>query len=301
MARQNTVIMFGIVAESPRIMENSNGSYAFVHIIVARGTRPVGDGRILLKCDNPVIMTRNEDLIKEIETWKKHDIVHVKGTISSKTIKKKSICTHCGQKNSFIGALVYINPIFAEKLGHAANEEESLKYLSDHREVSNQVFAIGVLCRDPGKVRSKYDYKITQYQIAIARKYRVRSDPPEIRIDFPWVKSYGENAEEDFKRLRIGSVVFIDGFLQARNIERRNYCGQDTDEKGHPKKDDMGMPVFRTDEKGKAVGCGMQYEWKDSVLELVPYETEYLSGFLTDDDLLRAGENNEEPEDGGEE
>ena len=302
MARQNTVMLYGLVAESPLIGKNPDGTeFAAVHVIVARGKRYVGDGSGKMKCDNPFIMTREEKMVEEIRQWKKNDIVHIKGVISTKTIKKVSHCAHCGAENRFIGALLYINPIFAERQGRVENHDEGLSYLYAHMEVSNQAYVIGTLCRDPGKVKSKYDYKIIQYQIAIGRKYRIRTDPPEVRIDYPWVKSYGENAEEDFKRLKIGAEVFIDGFLQARSVRRYSYCGQDSDEKGHPKKNEDGSPVFKKDAGGKPVGCGQQYEWKDRVMELVPYETEYLTGYLTDEDLKTAGDIHREEDDDSQE
>ena len=284
MGRHNTVILHGIVAEAPMIKEDEKGRYAIVHIIVSRGVRPVGDGRTTMRCDNPMVMSKNEEIVKEISGWTQGDVVHIKGVMSSKAIKKVSYCEHCGARNVFYGALLFVNPIFAEKEEngtHCSTIEETMKYLEKHREVSNQVYALGKLCRDPGKVRSKYDYKITEYQMMIARKYWERTDPAEIRIDWPWVKSYGENAENDYKWLKIGAEVLIDGYLQTRSVSRRVYCGQDTDEKKHPKKDENGFPVFKKDKNGKPVGCGMQYEWKDRITEIVPYESEYCNGQRT--------------------
>ena len=287
MSRQNTVILHGVVAEVPKIKEGEKDTFVVVHVIVSRGVRPTGDGRTTMRCDNPMIMSRNEDIIKEISTWSKGDIMHIKGVMSSKAIKKASYCEHCGERNSFYGALLFVNPIFAEKEGHCSSSEETMEYLQQHREVSNQVFAIGKLCRDPGKVRSKYDYKITEYQMMIARKYWERTDPPEIRLDWPWVKSYGTNAENDFKYLQNKAEVYVDGCLQTRNVSRRVFCGQDSDEKKHPKKDENGLPVFKKDKNGKPVGCGMQYEWKDRITEIVPYSTEYLSGRRSDEEAER--------------
>ena len=279
MARQNTIILRGIVNEAPRTGKNKDGSsYAFVRVTVARGIRETGDGNILLKCYNPMLMTKDEEMVREIETWQKFDIVDVKGTLSSKAIKKSSYCENCGRKNITMGALVYVHPIFAEKLGHCSTQEECLDYLAAHREISDQAVLIGTLCREPAKVKSKYAYPITQYQIAIMRKYHIREDPPEIRIDWPWVKSYGENAEKDAKRLTTGAEILIDGFLQTRHVERRACCGQDLDEKGHPKKEADGSPAFIGGKDGKREGCGEQYKWQDSVTEIVPYSVEYLTG-----------------------
>ena len=299
MVRENMAFLLGTVSEEPKVQKNGDEyGWAMVRVTVVRGFRTVGDMRNYLKCDTPLIMTKDEELIKEIEKWKRYDVVSIKGVVSSKMIKKSSYCEHCGMKNVFYGALVYINPIFAEKLWHLENEEECLEYLSSHREISNQIFLFGTLCRDPGKVKSKYDYSITQYQVAMKRKYKIRTDPPEIKADFPWIKSYGENAEEDFKRLKVGAEVYVDGCLQTRSIMRRVYCGQDTDEKGHPKKDENGVPVFKKGPDGKTIGCGLQYEWKDRAMEIVPYEVEYINGYLTDEDLLRLSTEKGDEEEG---
>ena len=288
MARQNLTFLMGTLAEDPMIRKNGDEYlYATVRIVVARGTREVGDERAYMKCDNPVIMTRDKAIVQEMEKWKAHDAVFIKGTVATRTILKGSICRHCGQRNYYTGALVYINPIFVERTGHCDTDAECLEFLENHREISNQVYVFGTLCRDPGKVKSKYGFAITQYQIAMTRKYRIRTDPPEMRTDWPWVKTYGANAEEDFKRLRIGAEVFLDGCLQARSIMRKVYCGQDKDEKGHPKKDAFGNPVLQTDENGKALGCGKLYEWKDRVMEIVPYEVEYINGYRTDEELMQ--------------
>ena len=255
MARHNVIILRGIVNDDPRTGKNKDGtSFAFVRVTVARALRDTGDGNLLMKCYNPMVMTKNEELVKEIESWKKFDIVGVKGTLSSK------------------------DPIEIEEFGHCSSEEECLDYLGKKREFSDLAYVVGTLCREPAKVKSRYAYPITQYQIAIMRKFHVREDPPEIRIDWPWVKSYGDNAVKDAQRLTTGAEVLIDGYLQTRHVERRAYCGQELDEKGHPKKNPDGSPVLRVGKDGKIDGCGEQYRWQDSVTELGVYSVEYLSG-----------------------
>ena len=97
-----------------------------------------------------------------------------------------------------------------------------------------------------------------------------------------------EKRKEDIKRLRVGAEVYIDGCLQVRGVLRKVYCGQDMDEKGHPAYDEDGHPIFNLDRWGKILGCGQQYDWKERSAEIVPYETEYISGYLTDEELERS-------------
>ena len=85
------------------------------------------------------------------------------------------------------------------------------------------------------------------------RKFRIQTDPPEIKTDYPWVKSYGENAKEDKNRLRVGSEVYIDGCLQARSVQRHAFCGQACDEKGKVLFYEGGEPVMILENVDEAV------------------------------------------------
>ena len=250
MARENLVFLRGSVAKDPTVVKNGEDYlYAMVYVNVGRGTREVGDKRDYMKCDNPVIMTRDEQWVKEIETWHENDIVDIKGVIASKKIKKASFCPYCNTKNTNQGALVYISPIFAEKICHLETQQECLQYIAAHREISNQIYVFGRLCNEPKKLTSKSGLVVTQYQIAMNRKWRIRTDPPDVKSDFPWVKSYGANAMEDKKHLQ-------------------------------PMKDESGNPKIRPN-----AGCGKRYDWEDRAMEPVPYEVEYVNDYYTDEDL----------------
>jgi uncharacterized protein with PIN domain len=284
MARENLVFLLGSVAKEPQVVKKGDEYlYAMVYVNVGRGTREVGDKRDYMKCDNPIIMTRDSQWVKEIETWHTNDIVEIKGIVASKKIRKASYCPHCNTRNTNPGALVYINPIFAEKRCHLETQKECLQYIASHREISNQVYVFGTLCTEPKKLTSKSGLTVTQYQVALNRKYRIKTDPPEIKTDYPWVKSYGKNALEDKKRLRVGSEVYIDGCLQARSVLRHSVCGQIYDERNKPVKDENGNPVIGT-------GCGKRYDWEDRALEMVPYDTEYIGNYYTDEALKAAEE-----------
>lgn len=101
---------------------------------------------------------------------------------------------------------------------------------------------------------------VTQYQIALNRNYIITDDPPELRADYPWVRSYGKDASEDKKRLRKDSIVFIDGYIQTRNVNRHSNCA----------------------------GCNAKYDWADKSMEIVPYDTEYIRNYNTDEEIEKA-------------
>lgn len=259
MSRHNLAFLTGAVLNKPIIVKNDDGSYVYgmCFINVVRGFRDAGDHKNFMKSDNPIIMTREISVLEEMENWDTNDIVFIKGVIAAKSLQKTSNCPHCEQKNSAEGTLVYINPIFARKEASCETQEAAMNYLSSIREISNQVYLLGTLCRDPKKIKPKEGLIVTQYQIALNRKYFIRSDPPEIKTDYPWVKSYGDNAVSDREHLHTGSVVFIDGCIQARNVQRHLTCPN----------------------------CGEDYIWKDRAMEIVPYETEYMRNFYSDEEI----------------
>lgn len=253
MARHNLTYLLGFVT-FVQIYSLPNGEpYAMAYITVGRAQRKTGDHKDHLKLDNPLIMSRNPEVVKEMSTWEQNDIVYIKGTIAAKGLKKASFCTFCETKNSADGVLVYINPIYARKLKHCASQDEAQQCVADNREISNQVFVFGTLCTDPKKITPKEGLVVTQYQVALNRKFRIQEDPPEQKSDYPWVKSYGENALQDRIHLHIGSQIFVDGCVQARKVNRHTVCAT----------------------------CQKRYDWVDRALEIVPYETEYIANFYT--------------------
>lgn len=275
MSRHNLTFLIGAVLADPAIHRNDEGTpvYATCSLYVVRSVRDAGDRKNFMKPDDPLIMTRTPETMHEMEKWKKNDIVYIKGVVAAKNIMKSSYCTYCGEKNIAEGTVVYVNPIFAARLAEMRSEEEAQQYLAGMREVSNQAYMIGTLCRDPVHVVPKEGLGLVQYQIALNRKYFIRTDPPEIRTDYPWVKSYGENASMDLAHLHTGSKIFIDGCLQARNVQRHMRCS----------------------------ACGETYDWKERVMEIVPYETEYLADFYTEEDLesMKRSVVSTDSEDGG--
>ena len=127
--------------------------------------------------------------------------------------------------------------------------EESLKLLKERCEISNIVMVIGTLCREPEIYTDDKNRSFAQYQIAVNRRYRIKEDPAETKTDYPWVKTFGEQALKDVYALHTGSQVYLNGALQTREVARETICEN----------------------------CNKSYEWQDVASEIVPYSTEYLS------------------------
>ena len=279
MARINRVFLRGAVLKPPQVAKNGDQYiFARVYVTVVRSGRAAGSSNGLL-CDVPLVMTREAACIQEIETWEANDIISIKGVLASRRIKKSSFCKNCGTKLQIPGVIIYVNPVFCEKICHLESESECMKYLEEHREISNLMLAFGTLCREPSKHKDSSGPAYAQYQVALNRNFRIKTDPPELRTDYPWVKSYGKNAVRDLHDLHVGSEIFSECFLQVRKIRRRAICGQDYEENGRPLFCSDGSPVMKTTENGVIDGCGKTTEWNDQAVEMVPYETEYISGF----------------------
>lgn len=267
MARQNNVFLYGFVEKRPRIVVNKDtqepvSAMGYIHVV--RGVREAHDGKKYMKHDHPLIVSLEPQVIKKMAEWKENDVVYIKGTIASKRIEKKSFCPNCRDEhgnatvNSGTGLLVYVNPVFVKHIKSCPDKETAMTDVIKSREISNQVIIVGNLFKEPKYFKAKHGLVITQYQIITNRKFRIRTDDPDIKNDWPWVKSFGEQAIEDRMRLKSGSCVIIDGFLQARKVRRKTKC----------------------------CNCGQIYEWEDQTMELVPYDTEYVQGtYKTDDDL----------------
>ena len=258
MARQNFVLLNGQVLQEPRIFKDDEGNYltAICAVKTIRGVRDFGDNITHLKYDCPVILTGNPDKIAEIETWHKNDMVEIKGVITTKEIKKVTICEECGATNKIDGTYTYINPIFLERKETGITKEEGLELLRKRCEISNYLMVVGTLCRDVDEFSTDKNLRIAQYQIAVNRKYRLKDSSAEERTDYPWVKSYGENAMDDIKAIHKGSVILIDGMLQTREIVRSSTCCE----------------------------CGHVYKWNDQAMEIVPYQVEYLQNYTTSEE-----------------
>ena len=260
MARHNHVSLYGYVTQNPKIITDEDGNYLRGQCMITtiRGERSVEDGEMGdFRFDIPILMSRDPDLIAEIATWHEFDMVEVKGNISTKDVKKISTCPNCGHQNVKMGVLLYVTPIYCGIVEHGNSKEQCEKLLKKKCEISNFCLVAGNLCNNPEFYRYDNGGCQTIWQIAINRKFRVVQDPPEIKTDFPWVRSYGENAESDAKFLVKGASVLVEGFIQTRSFNQNITCEE----------------------------CGEVYQKPDRTMEIVPYSTEYLLGCRTTEEI----------------
>lgn len=260
MAKHNNVFLYGQALNDPKILkDDKTGEYirGMCPILVMRGIRDFGNNVDHIKFDTPVIITGNPTHVAEMAKWKKGDMVEIKGSITTKDIIKCITCPECKEINKRKGNAVFVNPIYMSLRETNVSDEKRIELLKKRCEISNQATLVGTLCREPAGYVTDKGLHITTYQLAVNRKFRIKEDPAEIRTDFPWVKSYGHNAEDDIAHLKKGAYILVDGYIQTREIKRTHVCEK----------------------------CGNEFNWKDNALEIVPYTTEFLRNFFTEEEI----------------
>lgn len=256
MARENFVLLHGQIISDPKIYQAEDGTLtrAITAIKVLRRPYINGNGEVIggkLHVDCPIIMTGSVDFIHKFSEMQEGDMVDIKGVVTTREVTKSTICKKCGHKNSVLGNSVYITPIYACRRENKLNPVTGFELLKERNEISNLFILIGNLCRPPQYYTDKsINYSTCQYQIAVNRKYHIRDMGVEERTDYPWIKSYGKQAQQDALRLQEGSTIYVIGGIQTREILRTTRCED----------------------------CEEEYTWKDTASEIVPYAVEYLTG-----------------------
>lgn len=260
MAIHNYVDIYAVVRGIPVIKQGDLSSRVLCPVSTIRGTRDHVSQKVLnqYKYSSFFIMTEDKESIQEISGWKELDIVRVTGFIATLDTDKKAACPNCGTINRRIeavetarsgGNIVYVYPIYARKMASYTEQGMAFSHLIENAEISNRVFLMGNLTRDPEK-HELVGKTYTRFQLAINRKYCAKGlSYVRERTDFPWIYSYGENAEKDFAALRTGASVFVDGAIQTRRYKENYKCSE----------------------------CGESFPIQGRTLEIVAYATEYLS------------------------
>lgn len=250
MAKENTVILYGMLERPPVVRVTNDGDYVSGRITLSTVRRSFVNEdfemRGPIRMDFPCVFSKNDKIIKyEIEPLKKGDIVLVKGSLCTLDTEKTFYCPQCGEKVALEQAVVvYIDPLDIKRVIEAPAfmedgipggikweewEMKSFRELVHNDEFSNLAMVMGTVIRDPDYYSEGPDgKKECQFQIVCPRKRRIKEDPPDKNADFPWVKIYGVKAEEAFDALSEGSKIYINGAIQTRSFQRQfncKYCG----------------------------------------------------------------------------
>lgn len=254
----NYADVYAIVRGDPIL--NSKGSQIMCPLATIRGTRDYVSQKVLnqYKYCSFFVLSGDTSIVQEIKTWKNLDIVRVTGFIQTKDIEQKAPCPVCEtmnlKRNSVTksrsgGNIIYVHPVFARKLSSNTDQQIAHLNLIDNAEISNRVFLIGKVVNNPER-HELIDKVYTRFQLYVEHEYCVDgSEDLRESLSFPWIYSYGENAEKDFLSLHTGANVFIDGAIQSRRYKDKYVCSN----------------------------CGEIFDVQGKTLEIVSYATEYLS------------------------
>lgn len=197
MAKKNKVVIMGFVSEildSEKMLftiKIKKNPQRFVYPIVELG----------------------EELKDKWERVKPGVLVLIEGKVTTEQKEDKHDCPNpnCNEKiiDKYIFTKVTANGI---KFTKVVNQNDET-YL-------NQVILLGVVCREKDFRYIEGTKSLlgnTKYQIAVNRK------EPSL-TDYPWIASFARQAEEDARRLQVGSQVLIDGILNTRKNKKEYKC-----------------------------------------------------------------------------
>ncbi len=260
MAKENFVLLSGQVFQEPTIISAVDGTLLKAYLIMKTVRRHILRENIAEVSNSRTfdfvpVASFNPDCIAVMREARVNDMIEIRGVYTTKFNIKKYYCAKCGEEIVSPGTDAFITPIFIRIIERAKCDAtpggfpviDGLSILRKQAEISNCAKIIGYLCREP-EMTATDKYVITQYQLASNRKFLIKEDDPDARTDYPWIKSYGAQAEMDIKSLHTGSMVFIDGCVQARRFPVTRMCSQ-----GHANMSE------------------------DLACEIVPYSVEYLS------------------------
>lgn len=260
MAKENYIFLIGQVLKEPKIKRDEDGNpmRASFGLTTLRRDKYDRAGNFAPKWDRPAILTGVPELMKIIEDIEVNDFVEVKGTVTTKDFTKKTICPYCGAEQHTNSMMTFINPVYIFKRGHADSRTDGLPYLSAVAEASNILKIVGRVCKEPTLYAYDDGTKCCTYPLAVNRKLYVQgSENEEDHSDYPWVKSFGEQAEENYAALDVNSLVYIDGYIRTVKRSQDLQCA-------NPE-------------------CGKIYSTPNTVMEAIPYATEYLADCMLPD------------------
>lgn len=277
MAQHNMVHLIGVVQTPPTVQindETGNPDLVILYLMVTTASRKYARWENTEKPQLVPIRVRAtmEDTTIPLSKAKPNDIVYLKGVLSTRNVNKQVRCKNCETVFSVnepdeeeepeldengepkpprpSGMLTYVTPTAVDVRSMNFDTQEAEAYLISLREMSNEVQLIGNLCADPVQWE---EGRATAYQLGVNRKFYQTTDDPSIDADYPYIRSYGDQARNDIEALHMSSTVMVDGFLKMRQFKRQNVCPY----------------------------CGATRTWNDLVLEAVPYSVEYLANYKT--------------------
>lgn len=242
MARENSFIFFGKLEGSPIVLFNEEASTYRISFTLETVRR---NGRL----DHPTISlySLNEETAKDyMKRLKPGVFVQIRGMVTTRMIEKPVRCEACG-------AVKQVDTLMCEIISFGKPLILDMDIdPKDIAEFSNIGSMIGSVCTGIQRRDGTEGPTAAQFQLAVNRRYRVNELETGTRTDYPWIKVFGEIADECLKRIKKSSQVYIVGAYQTRDIYRHVKCDN----------------------------CPGQLVYEERVCEVVPNGVEFLNNCL---------------------
>lgn len=267
MATHNQVRVIGYLLKDPKIINEGVEGMEKI-LFQMRTTRRDIEGYNEDKFADLIVFYDGTELMNKMKNFKKFDIVDIKGVFNILPVNKKSVCTVCGSENiKYNGSSTFVYPIYVTRHGsyidyfNEKGESPDALLEKNYKEVSNQCLIIGTVVTEPELMTYKKK-SCCRYGLGVDRKYYIGTQD-DITADYPWVYSYGAQAELDHEKLvKEKSLILVDGFIHNKQIKVKCTCEN----------------------------CGSNYTHNDVGTQFTPYSVEYLSDYITDEELAMAEE-----------
>lgn len=261
MATHNQIRVIGYLLKDPQIF-NASEEGAEKIIFLIRTTHRDIEGYPCAKFQDIMIYYDGWELMDKVKGLKQFDLVDIKGVFNILTLGKTSVCPGCGHQNiKQNGTVTFVYPLAIHKLNGLQKEFEKDEEIPErilqihYEEVSNQALIIGTVVNDPEVIETD-NMLICRYRLGVDRKYFIKTQS-DLTADYPWIYTYGQQAERDAKHLKKGALVLVDAIIQNRKVEGYMTCEN----------------------------CGIQYRFPDAATEFIPFSVEYLNGYTTDEEI----------------
>ena len=245
MARENSFMFFGKLAEAPVVFQNEETKKYQVSISIETLRR---NGRK----DYPRVSSYGleeqeaRDFVRDLKIGV---YIICRGMITTRVVDKPIKCSKCGEiskiKTLFTEVVTYGKPYV---LKQDVNPKEIVEF-------SNLGTALGTLCTEVKRIDGVNGMEGVQFQVALGRRYRIAEQTHDSLTDYPWVKCFGAVARGCIERLEKGSQIYITGSFQTRDIHRNVKCA----------------------------ACGQLLKTLERIGEIVPNGVEFLNNCLFDE------------------
>lgn len=257
-ATHNYVRIIGYILKAVNVINEGQEGEEKILFSVCATNRPIEGYRMSPFQEILVFYDTPGEQFEKMRKLKQFDLIDLTGVYNVVPVNKESTCPYCGCPNIRMnGVQCFVYPISLTKrdsleIVAGINEEKPDEIIRKyHAENSNRVFLMGNVVSVP-EWAGKQKTACCRYKLAVERKYYILTQDDR-DIDYPFIYSYGKQAENDMRYLKHGALVLVDGFIRNRKAVSTMRC----------------------------IACGQEYTYPGIATEIVPYSVEYLRGYYS--------------------